>query len=175
MVEECDLELPRLPEPLVTVAEAVLCGRAQVGDPRRCCGRIARRMAAELGCPFGCGCGYTWHDVAFRCKGAPLARLRAGWMDAAREAGRVFTARRPHSQWRRLLERDVTGGGPALLYGAAEKVELRRLVGRAVLHSGEKEVDTSPGVRASVGKVVRAGLELQAAGRAATASFEGLE
>ena len=49
MVEACDLELPRMPERLVTVAEAVLCGRAQLGDARRFCGRGARRMAAELG------------------------------------------------------------------------------------------------------------------------------
>ena len=58
MVEACDLELPRLPERLVAVAEAVLCGRAQIGDARRCCGRVARRMTAEMGCPFECGCGF---------------------------------------------------------------------------------------------------------------------
>ena len=98
MVEACDLELPRLPERLVTVAEAVLCGRAQIGDARRCCGRVARRMAAEMGCPFGCGCGYAWHDVAFRCKGVPLVRLRVEWMEVAKEAARVLAARKPHSQ-----------------------------------------------------------------------------
>ena len=41
-------ELPRLPERLVAVAEAVLCGRAQIRDWRRkaaVCGRVARRMA----------------------------------------------------------------------------------------------------------------------------------
>ena len=82
MVEECDLELPRLPERLVVVAEAVLCGRAQIGDARRCCGRVARRMAADMGCPFGCGCRFAWHDVAFTCGGAPLVRLREEWWRA---------------------------------------------------------------------------------------------
>ena len=172
MVEACDLELPRLPERLVTVAETVLCGRAQIGDARRFCGRLARRMAAALGCPFGCGCGFAWHDVAFTCKGEELVRLRAVWMVAAEAAMRVLAARKPHSQWRRMLKRGGEEGGKALRHGAADEVEMRRLVGGAVLRTGEGEVDGCSAVRAAVGRAVRAGLELQAAGRAATASFE---
>ena len=171
MVETCDLELPRLAERLVTVAEAVLCGRAQIGDARRFCGRLARRMAAELGCPFGCGCGFTWHDVAFECKGETMVRLRAAWMEAAEAARRVLAARKPHSQWRRMQKRGSGEGGKALRHGSADEVELRRLVGGAVLRTGEGEVDGSTAVRTAVGRTVRAGLELQAAGRAATASF----
>ena len=174
MVETCDLELPRLAERLVTVAEAVLCGRAQIGDARRFCGRLARRMAAELGCPFGCGCGFTWHDVAFECKGETMVRLRAAWMEAAEAARRVLAARKPHSQWRRMQKRGSGEGGKALRHGSADEVELRRLVGGAVLRTGEGEVDGSTAVRTAVGRTVRAGLELQAAGRAATASFEWL-
>ena len=172
MVEACDLELPRLPERLVNVAEAVLSGRAQIGDARRLCGRVARRMAAEKGCPFGCGCGFSWHDVAFRCKGEPLVRLRAEWVTEVEEAQRVLTARKPHSAWRRLRARGAGKGSGALKHGSADEVELRRLVGGAVLRTGEPEVDDSAGVRAAVGRAVRAGLELQAAGRAATAGFE---
>ena len=172
MVEECDLELPRLPERLVNVAEAVLCGRAQIGDARRFCGRVARRMAAELGCPFGCGCGFTWHDVAFECKGELLVRLRGAWMAMAEEARKVLAARKPHSQWRRMQGRGAAEGGKALRHGSAEEVELRRLVGGAVLRTGEGEVDGCSRVRAVVGRAVSMGLELQAAGRAATASFE---
>lgn len=172
MVEACDLDLPRLPDRLVTVAEAVMCGRAQIGDARRFSGRIALRMMAELGCPFGCGCSFAWHDVAFTCTGDPLVRLRAAWMEAAEEARRVLTARKPHSQWRRMQARGKEEGGKALKHGSAEEVELRRLVGGAVLRTGEGEVDGCTAVRAAVGRAVRAGLELQAAGRAATASFE---
>ena len=51
-------------------------------------------------------------------------------------------------------------------------MELRRLVGGAVLRTGEGEVDGCSRVRAVVGRAVSMGLELQAAGRAATASFE---
>ena len=51
-------------------------------------------------------------------------------------------------------------------------MELRRLVGGAVLNTGEREVDGCSRVRAAVGRMVRAGLELQAAGRYATADFE---
>ena len=172
MVESCDLELPRLPERLVVVAEAVLCGRAQIGDARRLCGRVARRMAKELGCPFGCGCAFAWHDVAFGCKGERLVRLREVWMAATEEARRVLTVRKPHSQWKRLQRRGTAGGGNVLRHGAAEEVELRRLVGGAVLNTGEHEIDGSASVCAAVGRAVRAGLELQAAGRAATLSFE---
>ena len=172
MVEECDLELPRLPERLVVVAEAVLCGRAQIGDARRCCGRVARRMAADMGCPFGCGCRFAWHDVAFTCGGAPLVRLREEWVAEAKEAARVLAARRPHSQMRQVLRRGVDGAGTELRHGAADEVELRRLVGGAVLNTGEREVDGCSRVRAAVGRMVRAGLELQAAGREATADFE---
>jgi len=63
-------------------------------------------------------------------------------------------------------------GGGALVHGAADEVELRRLVGGAVRRTGEGEVDGSASVRAAVGRAVRAGLELQAAARAATAGFE---
>ena len=37
------------------VPEAVLCGRVQMGDPRRYWGRVARQMLSEKGCPYGCG------------------------------------------------------------------------------------------------------------------------
>ena len=93
-------------------------------------------------------------------------------MGAAREAARVLAARRPHSQMRRVLARDTAEGGAALSHGAADEVELRRLVGGAVLNTGEREVDGCSRVRAAVGRMVRAGLELQAAGRDATADFE---
>jgi hypothetical protein len=55
-------ELLRLPERLVAVAEAVLyvgVPRFEIGDARRLCGRVARRIAKELGCPFGCGCAFA--------------------------------------------------------------------------------------------------------------------
>ena len=51
-------------------------------------------------------------------------------------------------------------------------MELRRLTGGAVLRSGEEEVDGAAHVRAAVRRAVCAGLELQAAGQAATADFE---
>ena len=41
-----------------------------------------------------------------------------------------------------------------------------------MLNTGEHEIDGSASVCAAVGRAVRAGLELQAAGRAATLSFE---
>ena len=49
---------------------------------------------------------------------------------------------------------------------------MRRLVGGAVLRTGEREVDANPLVRRAVSRAVRAGLELQEAGRAATSNFE---
>ena len=93
-------------------------------------------------------------------------------MEAAEEARRVLTARKPHSQWRRMQARGNEEGGKALQHGSADEVELRRLVGGAVLRTGEGEVDGCTAVRTAVGRAVRAELELQAAGRAATASFE---
>jgi len=84
----------------------------------------------------------------------------------------VLAARRPHSQMRQVLRRGVDGAGTVLRHGAADEVELRRLVGGAVLNTGEREVDGCSRVRAAVGRMVRAGLELQAAGREATADFE---
>ena len=99
-------------------------------------------------------------------------RLREEWVAEAKEAARVLAARRPHSQMRQVLRRGVDGAGTVLRHGAADEVELRRLVGGAVLNTGEREVDGCSRVRAAVGRMVRAGLELQAAGREATADFE---
>ncbi len=84
---------------------------------------MARRMAADMGCPFGCGCRFAWHDVAFTCGGAPLVRLREEWVAEAKEAARVLAARRPHSQMRQVLRRGVDGAGTALRHGPADAVE----------------------------------------------------
>ena len=174
-VERCDLELGRMPERLVEVAEAVLCGRAQVGDARRFCGRVARRMLQLEGCPLGCGragCRFAWHDVAFSCGGAALRGPREMWRAALEEARQVLAVRRPHGPLRRLMERVGSGGGVSLVHGEVAEVELRRMVGGAVLCSGEAKVDRDADVRKMVGRAVRAGLQLQEAGRTAAAAFE---
>ena len=171
-VEACDLDLPRLPERLVEVAEAVLCGRAQVGDARRFCGRVARRMVAEMGCPLGCGCGFSWHEVAFTCKGAQLVQRREEWTIAVEAARRVLAVQRPHGPWRQLQRRLEAVERGQLRHGEVDEVAMRRLVGGAVLRSGAAKVDGDAGVRAAVGRAVRAGLELQAAAREATSTFE---
>ena len=100
---------------------------------------------------------------------------RAEWRRAAQEAEGKLAARKPHPLWKRLVARVGGGsvvGGNALAHGEGLEPEARRLVGGAVLRSGLPEVDKDADVIKAVSTAVRLGLELQEAGRAATAKFE---
>jgi ribosomal protein S18 acetylase RimI-like enzyme len=181
VVEECDLELHRLPPRLDDLAQTVLAGRCQVGDPRRYCGQFALRMVKALGCPFGCGCGFTWHEAAFVCQGSPMLDARRRWLAAVRAAEERLALHASHARWvelRRRLVVSLEGGGAlpaglrALEHGSPAEIGMRRLVGGAVLRSAHQATNSSYGVLRRVTRAVRDGLELQTVARSATAEFE---
>ena len=86
MVEDGDLNISQLSERLDIVAEEILAGRCQVADPWRYMSNIAKRILQTRGCPLDCACGFTWHDVAFRCQGAPVVAARWKWLCKVRFA-----------------------------------------------------------------------------------------
>ena len=181
MVEGCDMELHPMPPRLDDVAQAVLLARCQIGDPRRFLGRVARSMVAEFGCPFGCGCRFSWHDVAFTCRGGDVRRARATWLTAVVAATERLTLYAPHARWvelRRRLTAAVNDDGalPAGLRAVEgdTEVAMRRLTGGAVLRSAHQATNGCSIVTRLVTRAVRAGLELQAIGRRNTSTFEAL-
>ena len=171
-----DLELAVMPDRLDRQAENVMCGRCQLGDPRRYHSQVARQMAKEHGCPFGCGCKFTWHDVAFTCGGAPIVRARAAWRAKVEHAKVALERGSQHWAWAKLLRRLEAAAQPGgvgrpseLRHGEEAEVQMRRLVGGAVASQGED----GAGVKKRVTLAVRAGLELQEEASKAAADFEG--
>ena len=81
-----DWVLPALTPSMERLAEEVRGARAQLGDTKRFWGQASRVRAAAHGCPYGCGCAFRWHDVVFRCSGAPMKTARAELADAVQEA-----------------------------------------------------------------------------------------
>ena len=99
-----DLYLPRLAPSLEDKAEQLLAGRLQLGDARRLRGRSALALLKEAGhCPFGCGCGFSWWDVAFVCQGAEVVEQRTVWLACVREARVAVTCGEPQPEWMQLV------------------------------------------------------------------------
>ena len=169
VVEGFDMVLSPLSERLGIVADEVLCGRCQVGDPRRFHSNVARAMVARAGCPFGCGCNYTYHDVAFRCQGAPLVQKREEWRRQVTMAAPALEVQKAHWPWQKLARFLRDGAGAlALKHGESTEIELRRLIGAAVLNAP----GALPWAKQAVSAAVRLGLELQVLGKAAAVRLE---
>jgi hypothetical protein len=82
-----DLDLPRLAPALEDTAEQLLARRLQLGDERRYWSPVAKELVkAAGGCPLGCGCGFSWWDVAFNCQGACVVEMRVTWLACLRDA-----------------------------------------------------------------------------------------
>ena len=165
------------------VAAAVLAGRCQAADDRRYCSGLATRLVAEAGCPFGCGCHFCWHDVAFTCQGAEVVRGREKWRAALVETfdyladkdyyGKAAGLLPPHSgmlELRRLLDKGV--GMRAWAARSYDEVHARRHVRGLWGSFGPKVVDGDSELLRRVRCTVRAGLELQQLGRNATSQLE---
>ena len=129
---ERDLALGRLSAPMEEAAEKLLGARLQLGDAKRYCSDIASRMAKAFGCPFGCGCGFSWWEVAFKCKGAPIRSLRGVWRDTAREALWAAGREMPHDGLITLVDFIEGKRSEELVLGSATETLLRRVTGGCV-------------------------------------------
>ena len=179
MWEEGDMRLERRGEREEAMAEEVLAGRAQLGDERRYCSRVAKAMVREKRCPVGCGCAYTWHDVAFVCRGAAVCAARRRWEQEVIEAEALLTREHSHSQWTELRRRLAAANGAARGAGLSKlecgnfyEQRMRRTVGGCVDDPGLGERGLAARAVKAVGRAVAAGLELQLAAQAAAQSLE---
>ena len=87
-----DIEVGSLPRAYAELAEEVAVGRCQIGDPRRYSSELAKSRVRAAGCPFVCGCTFSWTDVQFCCQGEPLVLARRGWEHVVDEAIAAFKA-----------------------------------------------------------------------------------
>ena len=174
-----DIDVGILPRRLAALAEAVAVGRCQVGDPRRYSSERAKEMVREAGCPFGCGCGFTWVDVQLYCKGEPLVEARRTWelcVECASEA--LLHAGAGHQELGRLgarLESNRFGyelAGGRVECRTEEAKELAASVAGAIRSTGSTKADREPHARNMLRRMVCAGLAVQEAGKAATARLE---
>jgi len=177
---EGDLPLAALPNGLDVIAAAVLGGRCQIGDPRRFGSKLAREQVRALGCPFDCGCGFTWVDVQFVCQGSAVTLARQEWLLKVDSASRgLFSDIGPaaHGAWHELsLLTSTAVNEPSRTtapdLGSDKELRLRRLVGGLVSSTGISFTDSSAAVRRVVGEATAAGLRVQEAGLAATKEWE---
>ena len=179
---ETDLSIKPFAGELGDVAAAVLAGRCQAADDRRYCSGLAMRLVAEAGCPFGCGCHFRWHEVAFTCRGAEIVQSRGMWQAALVETfdyladkdyGKAAGLLAPHTgmlELRRLLDKGV--GMRAWATRSYDEVRARRHVGGLWGSFGPKVVDGDSELMRRIRCTVRAGLELQQLGRKATSQLE---
>ena len=162
-----DLDLPRLSPALEDTAEQLLSARLQLGDARRLRGATARALleAAEY-CPFGCGCRFSWWDVAFVCKGAPLVAQRSAWLACAKEAQMALIGGLPHEQWQRLVALVEGSARPAAFEhreGSSQELAMRRLVGGCVVPPCDEKGEHQRGaeIMIAVSQAYEAGIRLQ--------------
>ena len=171
-----DLTLKALKPHRERLADELLGARGQLGDSKRFWGQASRLRVAQHGCPFGCGCAFRWHDVAFRCSGASIKAARRGWADDVQGAYESIALQLPtHCKcrlgWERLKNR-LAGRGGKLVEGSEEEVHLRRMIGGLFEKSGDKALDNEKWAKSRVEGVRESGFRLQELGRAATAEFE---
>ena len=131
-----DMDLPALPPMLEGMSEQLLAGRMQMGDERRKhCAVAKRHIEAAGGCPLGCGCSFTWWDVAFNCMGEDVVEARATWRACVAEASKEVNAELPHPRWgflQGLLQGTTTTARLQFKAGGDMETAVRRLVGGCV-------------------------------------------
>jgi hypothetical protein len=97
---------------------------------------LIMKLIAPPVCPLGCGCGFSWWDVAFNCQGACVVEMRVTWLACLREALAGLSDGVPHAEWRQLVAL-AAGAARAndLVFRDGSRLELamRRLVGGCVI------------------------------------------
>lgn len=143
----------------------VRSARLLIGDRKRYRGWMARSVAGDLGCPYGCmdvngrACEFTLEHVCLECEGAEIAAARGTWREQILALRCDMQKRTQHFQLEHVV--DMLEAGKWKKSAQLDSDQwLRRVTGGLIRQSADDRIDRDPRTKARARAAVAAACEL---------------